>query len=90
MIDAARRWARTVKQDILALYIAGRDPRTPWSAKVVAAAVVAYALSPIDLIPDLIPVIEQPPRQAAVYQVISSARPSSSASGPPALSRCFG
>lgn len=52
-----RQWARTVKQDVLILYLAARDPRVPWYAKVVAACVVAYALSPIDLIPDFIPVL---------------------------------
>lgn len=50
-------WARALKRDVLALYGAARDSRTPWPAKVVAAFVAAYALSPIDLIPDFIPVI---------------------------------
>jgi uncharacterized membrane protein YkvA (DUF1232 family) len=49
--------ARLLKRDTYTLYLAARDPRTPWYAKVLAAAVVAYALSPIDLIPDFIPVI---------------------------------
>ena len=52
-----REWARTMKRDVHALYLAARDPRVPWYAKVVAIAVAAYALSPIDLIPDFIPVI---------------------------------
>jgi uncharacterized membrane protein YkvA (DUF1232 family) len=52
-----RQWARTLKRDVLALYLAARDPRVPWYAKVVAACVAAYALSPIDLIPDFIPVL---------------------------------
>jgi uncharacterized membrane protein YkvA (DUF1232 family) len=56
-LDAARRWARAIKRDVVALYLAGRDPRTPWVAKIVALAVIAYALSPIDLIPDFIPVL---------------------------------
>jgi uncharacterized membrane protein YkvA (DUF1232 family) len=47
----------SVKTDIRALAIAARDPRVPWYAKAVAGAVVAYALSPVDLIPDFIPVI---------------------------------
>ena len=55
--ETLRVWAKTLKRDVLALWIAARDPRTPWYAKVVAAAVAAYALSPIDLIPDFIPVI---------------------------------
>ncbi len=51
-----QRWARTLKRDTVAIYLAARDPRVPWYAKVVAACVAAYALSPIDLIPDFIPV----------------------------------
>jgi uncharacterized membrane protein YkvA (DUF1232 family) len=50
-------WARSVKRDAVAVWIAARDPRVPSSAKVVAAATAASALSPIDLIPDFIPVI---------------------------------
>lgn len=57
MRERLRRWARTVKRDVHALYLAARDPRVPWYAKVAAIAVAAYALSPIDLIPDFIPVI---------------------------------
>ena len=57
MIEGARRWAAKVKTDIVAVYLAARDNRTPWLAKAVAVAVVAYALSPIDLIPDFIPVV---------------------------------
>jgi uncharacterized membrane protein YkvA (DUF1232 family) len=49
--------ARALKRETYALYFAARDPRTPWYAKALAAAVVAYALSPFDLIPDFIPVI---------------------------------
>jgi uncharacterized membrane protein YkvA (DUF1232 family) len=49
--------ARALKRDTLALYFAIRDPRTPVAARVVAGLVVAYALSPIDLIPDFIPVL---------------------------------
>src|SRR5215475_7810996 len=52
-----RGWARTVKRDVHALYLASFDPRVPWYAKTVAIAVAAYALSPIDLIPDFIPVL---------------------------------
>ncbi len=52
-----RSWAREIKVDVHALYLAARDPRVPWPAKAVAAAVAAYALSPIDLIPDFIPVL---------------------------------
>jgi uncharacterized membrane protein YkvA (DUF1232 family) len=56
-IDQAKRWARDIKRDVVALWIAARDPRTPLAAKVVAAAVAAYALSPVDLIPDFVPVL---------------------------------
>ena len=52
-----KQWARDIKRDVVALYIAGRDPRTPWYAKAVALAVAVYALSPIDLIPDFIPIL---------------------------------
>lgn len=54
---SAKQWARTVKRDVVALWIAARDPRIPWCAKATAGAVAAYALSPIDLIPDFIPII---------------------------------
>jgi len=46
-----------IKRDVVALWIAARDPRVPWYAKAMAGAVAAYALSPIDLIPDFIPVL---------------------------------
>ena len=46
-----------MKRDVVALYLAARDPRVPWYAKALALAVAAYALSPIDLIPDFIPVL---------------------------------
>jgi uncharacterized membrane protein YkvA (DUF1232 family) len=52
-----QQWARSLKRDVLALYIAARDPRVPWYAKAVAAGVATYALSPIDVIPDFIPVL---------------------------------
>jgi uncharacterized membrane protein YkvA (DUF1232 family) len=52
-----RRWARALKQETLALYLAAGDPRTPWYARLLAGCVVAYALSPIDLIPDFVPVL---------------------------------
>jgi uncharacterized membrane protein YkvA (DUF1232 family) len=52
-----REKARSLKRETVALYFAVRDPRTPLIAKVVAGLVVAYALSPIDLIPDFIPVL---------------------------------
>ena len=52
-----RRWAASLKSRTLALYLASRDPRVPLPAKVLAGLVVAYALSPLDLIPDFIPVV---------------------------------
>ncbi len=57
MIDRLKSWAGAVKRDILAVYLAARNPRVPRTAKILALAVAAYALSPIDLIPDFIPVI---------------------------------
>jgi uncharacterized membrane protein YkvA (DUF1232 family) len=56
-LNRLRDWARRIKRDVVALYLAARDPRVPWLAKIVAAFVAAYALSPIDLIPDFIPVL---------------------------------
>lgn len=49
--------ARAIRRDAHAVYLAGRDPRTPWYAKALALCVAGYALSPIDLIPDFIPVL---------------------------------
>jgi uncharacterized membrane protein YkvA (DUF1232 family) len=57
MLDKAKIWARAIRRDVVAVWLAGRDPRVPWHAKAVALAVAAYALSPIDLIPDFIPVL---------------------------------
>ncbi len=52
-----KHWARLARRDLHALYLAARDPRVPWHAKAVAAFVAAYAFSPIDLIPDFVPVL---------------------------------
>jgi uncharacterized membrane protein YkvA (DUF1232 family) len=52
-----RQWASRIKRDAVTLWFAYRHPGTPWFAKLLAAFVVAYALSPIDLIPDFIPVL---------------------------------
>lgn len=57
MFARLKQWAKALKRDVLALWIAARDPRVPWYAKVLAGAVAAYALSPIDLIPDFIPLL---------------------------------
>ena len=52
-----KTWAKRIKRDGVTLWFAGKHPRTPWYAKVLGLFVVAYALSPIDLIPDFIPVL---------------------------------
>jgi uncharacterized membrane protein YkvA (DUF1232 family) len=60
MTDAVERWkerARGLKEETYALYLVARDPRVPWYAKLLAVCVVGYAFSPIDLIPDFIPVL---------------------------------
>lgn len=57
MRTTLQRWARQMKTQLSALYLAYQDPRTPWYARVFALAVVAYAFSPIDLIPDMIPLL---------------------------------
>ena len=55
--ETLRDRARALKREVTALGLAVQDPRTPWYARVLALAVIAYALSPIDLIPDFIPVL---------------------------------
>lgn len=57
MLQRATAWAREIKRDVVAIWIASRDPRVPWHVKLLAAVVAAYALSPIDLIPDFVPVL---------------------------------
>jgi uncharacterized membrane protein YkvA (DUF1232 family) len=57
MLERLEAWARAVKRDVHALWLSARDPRTPWYAKALALATAAYALSPIDLIPDFIPIL---------------------------------
>jgi len=52
-----KRWAQVLRRDLHATWLAARDPRVPWHAKAVALFVTAYAFSPIDLIPDFIPVL---------------------------------
>ena len=56
-LEEWKRWAGQLKSETYALYLAYRDPRVPWYAKLFAALVVGYAFSPIDLIPDPIPVL---------------------------------
>lgn len=57
LLARLRDWARMLKREVIVLWLAVRDPRVPWPAKALAALVVGYALSPIDLIPDFIPVL---------------------------------
>ena len=56
-LERWKQWARGLKTEVYALYLAYRDPRVPWYARLLAACVVGYAFSPIDLIPDPIPVL---------------------------------
>jgi uncharacterized membrane protein YkvA (DUF1232 family) len=56
-LDRWKQWARSIRRDAHALYLASRDPRVPLPAKLLALGLAAYALSPIDLIPDFIPVL---------------------------------
>ena len=57
LLSKAKAWAKTLKRDVIALWIAARDKRTPLTAKIIAGCVAAYALSPVDLIPDFIPIL---------------------------------
>ena len=50
-------WAQSLKRDVMTLWFALKNPNTPWYARVLAAVITAYALSPIDLIPDFIPIL---------------------------------
>jgi uncharacterized membrane protein YkvA (DUF1232 family) len=56
-LSSLRTWAKALKQKTLVVYFAARDPRTPWQVRLLALLVAAYALSPIDLIPDFIPIL---------------------------------
>lgn len=55
--NTLKAWAKRIKRDAVTLWFAAKHPRTPWHAKALGMFVVAYALSPIDLIPDFIPVL---------------------------------
>jgi uncharacterized membrane protein YkvA (DUF1232 family) len=57
MFDRIKIWALTLKRDAYAVYLAARNPNTPWYVKALAVVVAAYAFSPIDLIPDFIPIV---------------------------------
>ncbi len=56
-LEGLKQRARALKAETYVLYLAARHPGTPWYAKLLVAAIVAYAFSPIDLIPDFIPVL---------------------------------
>ncbi|MDR7071710.1 YkvA family protein [Fictibacillus barbaricus] len=56
-LDRLKNYAKKLKQELFVLYLSYKDQRTPWHAKAAAICVVAYAFSPIDLIPDFIPVL---------------------------------
>ena len=57
MLNQLKARARALKTEVFAVYIAARDPRTPWYAKALIFLIVAYTLSPIDLIPDFVPIL---------------------------------
>src|SRR5436190_10934422 len=57
LLESSKQRLRELKSETFALYLAARCPETPWYAKLFIAGIVAYALSPIDLIPDFIPVL---------------------------------
>lgn len=57
ILESFKNRVRQLKRETHALYLAARHPQTPWYAKLLVACVVAYALSPIDLIPDFVPVL---------------------------------
>src|SRR5512138_1227829 len=57
LLDSWKQKARLLRREVYALYFACRDPRVPWYGRAVAVCVVAYAFSPIDLIPDPVPVL---------------------------------
>jgi uncharacterized membrane protein YkvA (DUF1232 family) len=57
MIETWKQRARRLKAETYAIYLAYRDPRVPWYARLFVACVVGYAFSPIDLVPDFIPIL---------------------------------
>jgi uncharacterized membrane protein YkvA (DUF1232 family) len=57
IFNRLKHWAQLARRDLHAIYLAARDPRVPWHAKAVAFFVAGYAFSPIDLIPDFVPVL---------------------------------
>jgi uncharacterized membrane protein YkvA (DUF1232 family) len=57
MLERLRTWARAMRRESVAIYLAIRDPRTPWTARLLGGIVLAYAASPLDLVPDFVPVL---------------------------------
>jgi uncharacterized membrane protein YkvA (DUF1232 family) len=57
LLEKLKSWARLLKQNVVMLWFATKHPRTPWLPKAICIFIVAYALSPIDLIPDFIPIL---------------------------------
>ena len=57
LLARLKSWARGIKRDVVTVYFAARDPQAPWLPRLLALLVAAYALSPIDLIPDFIPIL---------------------------------
>jgi uncharacterized membrane protein YkvA (DUF1232 family) len=57
MLQKLRDWGRSLKRDVVAIWLASRDPRVPWYTRVLALAVAGYAFSPIDLIPNFVPIL---------------------------------
>ena len=57
MLEKLKFGARALKNETFAVYLAARDPRTPWYARGIAFCTIAYALSPVDLIPDFVPIL---------------------------------
>ena len=57
LIEKLKSWAQLLKMDVLMIWFATKSPQTPWLPKAICIFIVAYALSPIDLIPDFIPVL---------------------------------
>jgi len=80
-VASLRDWASALKRQTLTLYYATRDARTPWYAKAVAGLIVAYAISPIDLIPDFIPVLGYLDELVLLPLAIAFAPPSHSRAG---------
>lgn len=73
-LEVWRQRARTLEREVYTLYFAYRDPRVPWYARVFVACVVAYVLSPIDLIPDFIPLLGYADELLLIPLAVTAAR----------------